>query len=113
MWRRKILLKAEGLETGQGRRENFVPNPEFSLGVHATVILQKSLKRPYSVFSRYEILLASVDDFFHPDGPIEPQSVKDRYGWQKGPCMGTGVLAGMPMAFPSRLEIVTRASAFL
>lgn len=62
-----------------------------------------------------EILLASVDDLFHPDGPIElrPQSVKYRYGRQKAPCMGTGVLAGMPMAFPTRLEIVIRTSAFL
>lgn len=35
-----------------------------------------------------EILLASVDDLFHPDGPIEPrpQSVKYRYGRQKAPC---------------------------
>lgn len=80
MWRRKILLKAKGLETGQGRRENVVPNPEFSLGVHTTVTLQKYLKRPYSVSSLCEILLASVDDLFHPDGPIEPQSVKCRCG---------------------------------
>lgn len=113
MWRRKLLLKAKGLEADQGRREDFVPNPEISLGVHTTAILQKSLKRPYSVSSLCEILLASVDDLFHPGGPIEPQSVKYRYGRQKGPCMGAGVLAGMPMPFPSRLEIVTRTSAFL
>lgn len=80
VWRRKILLEAKGLETGQGRRENFVPNPEFSLRVHTTVILQKSLKRPCSVSSLCEILLASGDDLFHPDGPIEPQSVKYHYG---------------------------------
>lgn len=98
VWRRKILLKAKGLETGQGRRENFVPNPGFSLEVHTTVILRKSLKRPYSVSSLCEILLAAVDDLFHPDGPIGPQSVKCHCDHQKGPSMGTGVLPGIPVA---------------
>lgn len=78
MWRRKILVKAKGLETGQGRREIVLPNPRiFPRSAHDSV-LHKSLKRPYSMCSMCKILLASVDDLFHPDGPIEfrPQSVK-------------------------------------
>lgn len=75
--------------------------------------MQKSLKISYSESSLCEILLASVDGLFPPDGCVEPQSVKCHYGQQKDPSMGTGVLAGMPVAFTSRLEIVTRTSEFL
>lgn len=72
--RQKVLrqVKEEG--------KLFFQTQEFSLGVHDSV-LHKSLKRPYSMCSMCKILLASVDDLFHPDGPIEfkPQSVKSSY----------------------------------
>lgn len=82
MWRRKILVKAKGLETGQGRRETVLPNPSIFLRGVPDSVLHKSLKRPYSMCSLCHILLASVDERFYPDGPIEfkPQSVKSSYG---------------------------------
>lgn len=88
MWRRKILSEGKGLETGQGRREIFLPKIRIFPRSAYHSILHKALKRPYSVSSLCKILLASVDDLFHPDGPIElkPQSVKYSYGRQKPPC---------------------------
>lgn len=88
MWRRKILIKGKGLEIGQGRREIFLPKTRIVPRSAHHSISHKSLKRPYSVSRLYKILLASVDDLFHPDGPIElkPQSVEYSYGQQKAPC---------------------------
>lgn len=86
--RRKILVKAKGLETGQGRREIFLLNPRiFSRNAYQSM-LHKSLKKPYCLSSVCKILLASVSDLFHPDGPIElkPQLVKHSYSGQKAPC---------------------------
>lgn len=86
--RRKILIKGKGLETGQGKREIFLPNTGIFPRSAYHSILSRSLKRPYSASSLCKILLASVDDLFHPDGPIElkPQSVKYSYSRQKAPC---------------------------
>lgn len=88
VWRRKILVKGKGLETGQGRREILLKNPRIFPRSAYRGILNKSLKKPYSVSSPCEILLASVVDLFHPDGPIElkPQSAKYSYGRQKASC---------------------------
>lgn len=117
VWRRRILLKAKGLETGQGRRDFFVPNPEFSLGVHtweffSLGVFCKNLLKSH-ILSLVCVKSCLHRGLFHPNGCVEPQSVKCHYGQQKDPSMGTGVLAGMPVAFTSRLEIVTRTSEFL
>lgn len=83
-----MLVKAKGLETGQGRRGIFLLKTRLFRRSAYHSILHKSLKRPYSVSSLCKILLASVDDLFHLDGPIElkSQSVKYSCGQQKAPC---------------------------
>ena len=102
MRRRKILVKAKGLEMGQGRREIFLPNTRIFPNSAYHSILPKSFKRPCSVSGLCKILLASVDELFHPDGPIElkPQSVKHSYGRQNAPCRSHRGPAGNADGFP-------------
>lgn len=113
VWRRKILIKGKGLETGQGRRETFLPKTRVFPRSAYRSILHKALKRPYSVCSLCKISLASVDDLFHPDGPIElkPQSVKYSYGRQKPPRSSHRGPVRNGDGFP--IEIVTRTLAYL
>lgn len=100
MWRRKILVKAKGLETGQGRREIFLPNPKHFSSYAYHSVLETSLKRLCSVSGLCRLLLASVDELFHLHGPtqLEHSCFRLRFN-KKLPAVVTEVLCAVPGAF--------------